>query len=144
MTSTARTWPRFLSRLPISARLILAIVGLFALTDLGIIVSVWWGHRREQRIIQKLKEWDGRVYSWTREEGPDWLRRLVGDEQMQVFERVDRVHFYEGSVPLSFCQIFFRLVLSPAAEDDSPASTEIARAMVVQRRRTLHSAAPRG
>lgn len=52
-------------------------------------LSVWLPYHREQEVIQKIKSWGGEVL--TKRGAPVWLRRLVDDEQMPVFDRVKSV-----------------------------------------------------
>ena len=79
---------------------------------LPISVSIWLAYHREQPIIRKIErveresEKQIRVppfngYGWQHEMtrgGPDWLRRLVGDGRMKVFERVKAVHLDSSTI----------------------------------------------
>lgn len=63
---------------------------LFATAILGGVcgaLAVWLPYHREQQIIQKVKSWGGEVLIWENG-GPNWLRRLLGDKPMKVFDRV--------------------------------------------------------
>jgi len=52
-------------------------------------LSIWLPYDREQQIIQKIESWDGYVDSTTC--GPEWLQRLVGENQMSEFKVFGRV-----------------------------------------------------
>ena len=53
---------------------------------------IWIPYHREQQIVQKINGWGGNVD--TSKGGSEWLRRLVGDERMKVFDRVSVVYLH--------------------------------------------------
>lgn len=62
-------------------------------------LSIWLPWYREQPLIQKIKGWkdSAEVASFVETEtaGPDWLRRLVGEDRMHEFKVFDRVYQVE-------------------------------------------------
>ena len=63
------------------------------------VLSVWLPYHREQEIILKIEACEGGASSETY--CPQWLRRVVGDERLAVFNRVQ-------SVDLKNCTISIR------------------------------------
>jgi hypothetical protein len=64
----------------------------------GIGLSIWLPYHREQQLIKEINSWGvGQYVTITR--GPEWLRKLIGNDRMdeiRVFSRVNGVIF-EGS-----------------------------------------------
>jgi len=58
--------------------------------------SIWIPYHREREIVQKIQGWGGLVGTTTG--GPEWLRQLVGDEPMKVFDRVANVDLHDSSI----------------------------------------------
>ena len=88
--------PRSRFRLPHWGWFLLATVALVV----GFIgLSVWLPYHREQQVIQKIEGWGGTV--GTQIVGPEWLRRLVGEDRMReckLFERVISVESYAATI----------------------------------------------
>src|SRR5689334_9957550 len=70
---------RFSIRLPHQRWILLATVILIIAYG---VLSIWIPYYREQQIVQKIEGWGGRVQRT--KGGPYWLRRLVGNERMDV------------------------------------------------------------
>jgi hypothetical protein len=71
--------------------------GWFALSTVvlasaAVALSIWLPYYREQQIVQRIERWGGSVEQ-VEKRGPDWLRRIVGEIPMQVFDRVSAVRF---------------------------------------------------
>ena len=55
-------------------------------------LSIWLPWHREQQVVRMIEGWGGNVGTETG--GPNWLRRLIGEDRMnefKVFERIDSV-----------------------------------------------------
>src|SRR6266852_4159880 len=85
--------PRLSIRLPHWGWFLLATV-VVVVASLGL--SLWLPYHREQHIVEKISSWGGRAY--TVAGGPIWLRRILGDNCMKVFDRVDNVILQETGV----------------------------------------------
>ena len=59
------------------------------LVIIGIGLSIWSPYFREQHVAQKVKGWGGAAH--TESCGPEWLRRIVGDDRMAEFKIFDRI-----------------------------------------------------
>jgi hypothetical protein len=61
----------------------------------GVSHSVWMSYHREQQVIQMIEGWGGSVATdfdgETETVGPEWLRRLVGQDRMKRFKVFARV-----------------------------------------------------
>jgi len=78
--------PRRKRWIPLSLRLFAAILVVLLI---GSLLSVWLPYHREQQIAETIKSWGGIVDQET--SGPEWLRRLVGDDRMKKCKVFDRV-----------------------------------------------------
>src|ERR1019366_2088506 len=68
--------------------------GWFLLATVVLVVgyvglSVWLPWHREQQVVREVEGWGGKVFTET--SGPEWLRQLVGKDQMQEFKVFERV-----------------------------------------------------
>lgn len=79
--------PRPRRWIPLSLQIFAIILGVIGTTSVFWFVSVWWGHHREQQLVQTIESWGGKV--WT--DNPDWLTQLVGDDFAAAFKVFDRV-----------------------------------------------------
>lgn len=66
---------------------------MLPLTIVGLAVVA---HNRQAAAIAEIERLGGRVVS--SQSGPDWLRRLVGDEAMRAFDRATLVNLSETAV----------------------------------------------
>ena len=55
-------------------------------------LSIWMPYYKQQQIVQDIEGCGGSVF--TTKGGPDWLRWLVGDERMTVFDRIGSVDLH--------------------------------------------------
>jgi hypothetical protein len=53
-------------------------------------LSIWLPYRAEQAVVKRLQELDGGRE--VEQGGPDWLRRILDEDAMSVFDRVTSVH----------------------------------------------------
>lgn len=60
-------------------------------------VSVWTPYQQEQQIIKKAETFGVRFL--TEKGGPEWLRRVVGDKPMRVFDRVNDAFSPHSFIP---------------------------------------------
>ncbi len=93
MTTTET--PRICWRLPHWGWFLGATLGLVTLAA-GL--AVWLPYHREQQIVELIENNGGEVSY--ENGGPDWLRRIVGDDQMKLFDRVRAVSFAVASYRL--------------------------------------------
>lgn len=54
---------------------------------------------RQQVAIREIERWGGSIDR--KNGGPDWLRQLIGDERIEVFDRVDKVYLKGPQVQTS-------------------------------------------
>ncbi len=71
-------------------------LAVFVLTLIGLYAFAFWRYERQQAAIAEIERLDGFV--WTEDGGPDWLRELVGDERMTVFDRVMSVELDDTQI----------------------------------------------
>jgi hypothetical protein len=79
--------PRPRRWIPLSLRIFAIILGVVGTASVLWFVSVWWGHRCEQQLVQTIEGWGGKV----RMEEPEWLTQLVSDDLAATFQVFDRV-----------------------------------------------------
>jgi hypothetical protein len=77
-------------RLPRSLRLCVATL---LILSIGSLLSVGLPAYREQQMIRRIEGWDGVVDTET--VGPEWLRKLVGQDQLKRFKVFERIRFVD-------------------------------------------------
>ena len=90
-----------------SARLCAGVVLVISLGVLSVGLSVWltiWiPYQREQQALRKMSL-DGLIHA--RElSGPEWLRRILGDDQLEEFEIFDRVVYLSMTMETTEAQL---------------------------------------
>jgi Leucine-rich repeat (LRR) protein len=84
---------RFAIRLPHWGWFLLATV-LLVVGVLGL--SIWLPYHREQQVIQKIEDWGGNVL--TERVGPEWLQRLMDEDEFTFFDRIVSVRLETSRV----------------------------------------------
>jgi Leucine-rich repeat (LRR) protein len=85
--------PRCTIRLPHWGWILLATV-LLVVGFLGL--SIWLPYHRELQVIQKIEGWDGIVL--TERGGPEWLQRLMDEDEFTFLDRIVSVRLETSRV----------------------------------------------
>jgi hypothetical protein len=88
--------PRRRRWFPLTLKMFAAVQALLLAAS---VFSVWWPYRREHRTAHAIRSWGPDCYSClSTQRGPDWLRRLAGDEFMRVFDRIYLVNLCGSAI----------------------------------------------
>jgi hypothetical protein len=87
---SSKPWDRLLSKWTALLALLLLIC--------GIPLSFWMPYQRQRWALQAIEAAGAKVSVEFGPGGPDWLRNLIGDEAMQVFDEPKRI-FILGAMP---------------------------------------------
>src|SRR5579872_301086 len=89
--------PRRRRWMPLSLRLFVVILLLLG-SGSTLALTIWIPYFRQQQVSREINRWGIGQYYAPRSGGPDWLRRLLGNDRIEKIEAFGRVKgvMFEG------------------------------------------------